>query len=117
MPIMVTGGIRRYPVAEQVVASGIDMVGMATALAVNPALPNAWKTDSSAAPSLRAVTFKNKVLASVAYMAMVKHQLRRLSHGRRTQPHVVPTFALMVQQVETLFKNKAYRRWVQRTAC
>lgn len=117
MPIMVTGGIRRYPVAEQVVASGIDMVGMATALAVNPALPNAWKTDSSAAPSLRAVTFKNKVLASVAYMAMVKHQLRRLSQGRRTQPHVVPTFALMVQQVETLFKNKAYRRWVQRTAC
>lgn len=117
MPIMVTGGIRRYPVAEQVVASGIDMVGMATALAVNPALPNAWKTDSSAAPSLRAVTFKNKVLASVAYMAMVKHQLRRLSQGRRTQPHVVPTFALVVQQVETLFKNKAYRRWVQRTAC
>lgn len=30
MPIMVTGGIRRYPVVKQVLASGIDMIGMAT---------------------------------------------------------------------------------------
>lgn len=33
MPVMVTGGIRRRPVAEQVLASGVDMVGIGTALA------------------------------------------------------------------------------------
>ncbi len=112
MPIMVTGGIRRYPVAEQVLASGIAMVGMATALAVDPALPKAWQADRSAAPALRAVTFKDKVLASVAYMAMVKHQLRRLSLGRSTQPQVAPAWALAVQQVETQCKNWRYRRWM-----
>lgn len=42
MPVMVTGGIRRQQVAEQVVASGVDMVGIATALALDPGLPNQW---------------------------------------------------------------------------
>src|SRR2546427_10187552 len=34
MPLMVTGGIRRREVAEQVLASGVAMVGIATALAI-----------------------------------------------------------------------------------
>ena len=33
---MVTGGIRRRPVAEQVIADGVAMAGIATALALNP---------------------------------------------------------------------------------
>ncbi len=33
MPVMVTGGIRRLPVVEQVLASGVAMAGIATALA------------------------------------------------------------------------------------
>ncbi len=44
MPVMVTGGIRRLPVAEQVLATGIDMVGMGTALAINPAPPQPGPT-------------------------------------------------------------------------
>lgn len=116
MPIMVTGGIRRYPVVEQVLTSGIDMVGMATALAINPELPKIWQQDGASAPSLRAVTFKNKVLASVAYMAMVKHQLRRLSQGRQTQPNVAPALALALHQVDTKFRNWAYRRWMRTAA-
>jgi 2,4-dienoyl-CoA reductase-like NADH-dependent reductase (Old Yellow Enzyme family) len=116
MPIMVTGGIRRYPVVEQVLASGIDMVGMATALAVDPALPTVWRKDSGPAPVLRSITFKNKVLASIAYMAMVKHQMRRLSQGRRTQPNVPPALALLAQQVDTQFKNWSYRRWMRSAA-
>ncbi len=43
MPVMVTGGIRRLPVAQQVVNSGVEMVGIATALAIDPDLPAAWK--------------------------------------------------------------------------
>lgn len=113
MPVMVTGGIRRLPVAEQVLASGIDVVGMATALAIDPHLPKAWREGGERAPVLRAITWKNKVLASVGYMAMVKHQLRRLSLGRRTRPDVAPALALIEQQVDTLLQTRRYRRWVR----
>ncbi len=40
VPLMVTGGIRRRAVAEQVVASGVRMAGIATAIAIQPDLPN-----------------------------------------------------------------------------
>ncbi|HIV71344.1 MAG TPA: NADH:flavin oxidoreductase/NADH oxidase family protein [Candidatus Aquabacterium excrementipullorum] len=114
MPIMVTGGIRRLPVAEQVLASGIDMAGIGTALALNPNLPREWRSGQASAPVLRPITWKSKVLASVAYMAMVKHQLRRLSQGRQPNPAVTPGVALVEQQVETLLKNWKYRRWMMR---
>ncbi len=113
MPVMVTGGIRRLPVAEQVLANGIDVVGMATALAIEPNLPRAWREGAERAPVLRPITWKNKVLASVGYMAMVKHQLRRLSLGRRTRPDVAPALALIEQQVDTLLQTRRYRRWVK----
>jgi len=113
MPVMVTGGIRRFAVLEQVLASGIDMAGIGTALALDPNLPNSWRTDKAHAPLLRAVTWKNKVLASVTYMAMVKHQLRRLSHGKPANPNVPPVLALLQQQLDTTIRNYRYRQWVQ----
>ena len=45
MPVMTTGGINRKAVAQHVLDQGIDMVGIATALAMNPHLVNDWKTD------------------------------------------------------------------------
>ncbi|MTW09397.1 2,4-dienoyl-CoA reductase [Pseudoduganella eburnea] len=113
MPVMVTGGIRRYAVVEQVLGSGIDMAGIGTALALDPQLPNTWRNDRAHAPLLRAVSFKNKVLASLAYMAMVKHQLRRLSRGKRANPDVAPVFALLQQQLDTAIRNFKYRKWIQ----
>jgi len=114
MPVMVTGGIRRLPVVEQVLASGVALAGMGTALALDPQLPKAWRTRADTAPVLRPITFKNKVLASVAYMAMVKHQLRRISHGRPARPHVAPLWAVLEQQLDTICKNRRYRSWVKR---
>ena len=110
MPVMVTGGIRRYPVVEQVLNSGIDMVGIGTALAINPGLPNAWRNDQSATAALRPITWKNKILASLAYMAMVKHQLRRLSLGKRPNPNVLPAWALVEQQLQAKSQSRRYRR-------
>ncbi|UTH76634.1 hypothetical protein [Chromobacterium sp. IIBBL 290-4] len=71
------------------------VAGMATALALDPQLPNIWRGDAAAAPRLRAIPSKNKVLASVGYMAMVKHQLRRLSRGLAPQPDIAPALALL----------------------
>ena len=82
MPVMVTGGIRRKQVAEKVIESGVDMVGIATALAIEPNLPNAWKQGQNLTPELKPITWKNKTLASLANMAVVKFQLRNLSAGK-----------------------------------
>jgi len=116
MPLMVTGGIRRYQVVEQVLDSGIAMAGMGTALALDPRLPQAWLSDQAASPALRAITWKNKVLSSIAYMAMVKYQLRRLSQGKSARPHVAPALALLVQQFETIVRNRQYRRRMNKHA-
>ena len=56
MPLMVTGGIRRRAVAEQVVQSGIAMAGIATALSLEPNLPRDWQAGKDSAPVLRPIT-------------------------------------------------------------
>ncbi|KJE37171.1 oxidoreductase [Thalassospira sp. HJ] len=43
-PLMLTGGFKTYAQAEDAVASGaIDIVGLARALVIEPALPNIWQ--------------------------------------------------------------------------
>lgn len=116
MPVMVTGGIRRLPVAEQVLQNGVDVVGIGTALALNPALPREWKAGQASAPGLRPISWTNKVLASLAYMAMVKHQLRRLGRGKGPNPAVSPLRAFLEQQFDTVRKTRRYRRWMERQA-
>ncbi|WP_432260981.1 NADH:flavin oxidoreductase/NADH oxidase family protein [Cupriavidus sp. TMH.W2] len=112
MPVMVTGGIRRRPVAEQVVRSGVDMVGIGTALAVDPNLPRDWRAGKDSAPALLPIRWKNKPLASLANMAAVKFQLRKLSRGKVTDPRVSPLRALILQQVSDACRVRQYRRWV-----
>ncbi len=114
MPIMVTGGIRRAAVAQEVLTSGIEMVGIGTALAIDPNLPRDWQLGLGSAPQLPPITWNNKVLASLANMALVKYQLRKLSQGQGTQPGVAPSWALLTQQVQDIFSARRYRRWMQR---
>jgi 2,4-dienoyl-CoA reductase-like NADH-dependent reductase (Old Yellow Enzyme family) len=114
MPLMVTGGIRRRAVAEQVVESGIAMAGIATALAINPNLPGDWLDGKDEVPTLRPITWKNKALGSLANMAVVKFQLNRLSMGRAADPKVSPLKALILQQVAAACQTRRYRRWMAR---
>ncbi|PWB35188.1 2,4-dienoyl-CoA reductase [Pseudomonas sp. SDI] len=116
MPLMITGGIRRLPVAEQVVQSGVAMVGIGTALAIEPNLPRDWRDGKPSAPQLPVLTWKNKALASLANMATVKFQLRKLSQGRAPKPDVSPLRALLVQQFATALRTRQYRRWIARRA-
>jgi 2,4-dienoyl-CoA reductase-like NADH-dependent reductase (Old Yellow Enzyme family) len=116
MPLMVTGGIRRRAIAEQVIQSGIAMAGIGTALAINPRLPLEWRDGLDKAPGLRAITWKNKAMAALANMAMVKHQLKRLSRGRGTNPNVGPMCALVGSQIEAAMKARKYRRWAAMAA-
>lgn len=112
MPLMVTGGIRRRPVAEQVIASGVAMAGIGTALALEPDLPRHWRSGQDSEPALHPITWRNKVLASLGNMAAVKFQLRRVSRGKVPLPRVLPAWDLLVQQVGTAVRARQYRRWV-----
>ncbi|MBB3257265.1 2,4-dienoyl-CoA reductase-like NADH-dependent reductase (Old Yellow Enzyme family) [Paraburkholderia bannensis] len=112
MPVMVTGGIRRRAVADQVIASGVDMVGIGTALAIDPNLPRDWRAGKDSAPALLPITWKNKPMASLANMAAVKFQLRRLSLGKRPDPEVSPLRALLLQQLGEVVRTREYRRWM-----
>ncbi len=111
MPIMVTGGIRRLPVVEQVLASGVAMAGIGTALAIEPALPKQWQAGQrEARAELPPIRWKNKAFASLAYMATVKFQLRRLSNGKRTDAQVSPLRALLLEQLKTARRTRVYKR-------
>lgn len=112
MPLMVTGGIRRREVAEAVIESGVAMVGIATALAIEPDLPRKWRFGKSDAPRIKPITWKNKPIASTAHMAAVRYQLVRLSHGRRTAPNVSPVWALLTAQMQEKCSASRYRRWM-----
>ncbi|MCA0176510.1 MAG: NADH:flavin oxidoreductase/NADH oxidase family protein [Proteobacteria bacterium] len=112
MPLMVTGGIRRAAVATQVIDSGVAVVGMGTALAINPNLPNDWRAGLPSAPALPPINWNNKMLASMANMALVKFQLRRLSRGRKPNPKVWPLRALVLDQLGALRGARRYRQWV-----
>ena len=116
MPLMVTGGIRRKAVAESVVASGVALVGIATALAIDPALPQAWRAGRDVQPTLTPVTWKNKMMASLATMARVKYQLKRVSQGQDTRPAISPLWALVSQQVMTAQQTKKYRHWIAQSS-
>ncbi|MFJ2991326.1 NADH:flavin oxidoreductase/NADH oxidase family protein [Pandoraea sp. NPDC087047] len=114
MPLMVTGGIRRRAVAEQVIASGTAMVGIATALSLDPQLPNQWRAGKASEPRIQPIQWKNKTLGSLANMAVVKFQLRRLSAGRTTHPAVSPVRALIAQQLGAACQTRRYRQWMAR---
>lgn len=116
MPMMITGGIRRLQVAEQVVDSGVDMVGIATALAIDPKLPNDWRSGKDTAPALKPITWSNKALASLAYMAVVKFQLAKLSVGKRVNPAVSPLWAVIKDQLKDTRQTRRYRRRVEANA-
>lgn len=112
MPLMVTGGIRRRAVADQVLAGKVAMLGMATALAVEPNLPRRWQSGEDAGIAPIVVSWKNKTLASAATQSVVKKQLTLLSQGKPTKPATSPLLALIGNQLKTKRQSREYRRWV-----
>ncbi|WP_166840992.1 NADH:flavin oxidoreductase/NADH oxidase family protein [Rheinheimera pleomorphica] len=114
MPVMVTGGIKRLAVAQQVMAGGVDMVGIATALAIAPDLPLKWQQGNAIVPQLAAITWRNKPLASLANMALVKYQLGKLSADKKPKPDVSPLWALLKQQLADKCRTRRYRSWLEK---
>lgn len=117
MPVMTTGGIRRRAVAEQVLAGGIAVAGMATALAMVPDLPARWRAGQDIAAPYPDVQWKDKTLAVAATMAIMHRQLRRLGDGKRPVPQASPLLSLIGDQVRLKLLAARYRKWLRaRTA-
>src|SRR6266404_4654490 len=96
MPVMVTGGIRRR----------------ASAFAFELNLPERWKDGEALDIEIPSVGWRNKAYASLARMALVKLQLRRLGKGQRPKPDASPLLALIRQQIITKRRTRLYRTWV-----
>ncbi|GAA4525093.1 NADH:flavin oxidoreductase/NADH oxidase family protein [Amycolatopsis samaneae] len=112
LPLMLTGGITRRDTAEKVLAGGVALVGMGTALAVTPDLPERWRDGREADREPRPVTWPDKALASAASMARVRYQLRRLARGRRPAPGVHPAWALLAERRLQRRALRRYRAWL-----
>ena len=110
MPVMVTGGIRRLAIVEQVLDSGIAMAGIGTALAIEPQLVKRWREGQNSHPQLPPIRWKRKPLAALASMAVVKFQLNRLSRGRKTRPDVSALWALILDRVYIARRTRQYRQ-------
>ena len=110
MPLMTTGGIRRKAVAEDVLAAGVDIVGMATALALNPDLPELWKRHPEATVEVPAPNFSDKAIAALATMAIVRRQLRRLGQGKAPKQTPSALYSLITDRVRFSRMAKRYNR-------
>jgi 2,4-dienoyl-CoA reductase-like NADH-dependent reductase (Old Yellow Enzyme family) len=111
MPLMTTGGIRRRATAERVVASGVAVAGIATALAQVPDLPARWLADDDTEAVPQAVAWRNKSLAALATMALVKRRLRALGDGSRAPQRYSPLVSLLMDRVRLRRLTQRYRAW------
>jgi 2,4-dienoyl-CoA reductase-like NADH-dependent reductase (Old Yellow Enzyme family) len=112
VPLMLTGGITHRNTAERVLHNGVAVVGMGTALAVTPDLPNLWRDHQEAERQMEPVTWSDKALASAAGMAKVRHQMRRLARGSRSRPGTHPAVALISEQRRQRRALRRYRAWL-----
>lgn len=114
MPIMTTGGVRRLAVAEDVLTHGIDIIGMGTALAMNPSLPNDWKKDDQLSAHDPKVQWKDKTLSAIATMAVIKRQLQRMGEGKPPKPKASPIFSLISDRIRLNKLTKRYQDYLAR---
>ncbi|MGW0819255.1 NADH:flavin oxidoreductase/NADH oxidase family protein [Streptomyces viridiviolaceus] len=114
LPLMLTGGITQRVTAERVLDSGVAVVGMGTALAVTPDLPDRWGQGREADRHMRPVNWSDKALASAASMAQVRHQMRRLARGSNPRPGTHPAIALIFEQRKQRKALRNYRAWLSK---
>ncbi|RGP42081.1 12-oxophytodienoate reductase [Altererythrobacter insulae] len=116
MPIMVTGGITSLEVAEAALAKdeagfGVQLLGIARALAADPALPKHWREGTNETVALPEAGFKNASLKGLATMALTKQQLEKMARGKVPGDGGSAVVALAADQYRAAKRAKEYRRW------
>ncbi|MFF2084005.1 NADH:flavin oxidoreductase/NADH oxidase family protein [Nocardia sp. NPDC058176] len=112
LPLMLTGGISRRETAERVLDNNVELIGMATALAVTPDLPHRWRAGQEAPRTMKPVTWTDKTLASATEMAMVRYQMRRMATGSKPALNVSPALAMVADQRAQARALRSYSKWL-----
>ncbi|WP_050988568.1 2,4-dienoyl-CoA reductase [Streptomyces xiaopingdaonensis] len=106
VPLMLTGGVRRAPVAEDVIASGFSLVGVATALAQRPDAPLGWLAGEEGEVAPPRSALRSRPLRAAAVQASITARLHDLSRDRPGRP-LAPTAALVADRYR---RSRAKRR-------
>ncbi|SDG21253.1 2,4-dienoyl-CoA reductase [Lentzea fradiae] len=112
VPIMITGGVRRRTVAESALARGAAVVGVATALAVDPTLPVRWLLGEEAAAEVTPVRWRDKAIAAAATQATVHCRIAALAKGDANPKQAHPAMALLWERRRRRAALRRYRSWL-----
>ena len=113
IPLMVTGGVTKHTTAELALAQdGVDIVGIARAMAYHPNLPADWKAGKTLEAKVALPNLKNRVMAGLAAMAMTKANLYRIGDGKAPKAAPRPLLSLVSQQLRQKKQTKQYRNWL-----
>ena len=113
MPVMTTGGISRLPVATSIIESGCSMVGMASALATTPDLAKKWQENPEYRGVILRCNRKDKTLASLISMSMVRRQLRRLGNDLSTLRNPSELWSLLLDAAHRAKMTRRYKSIVE----
>ncbi|MCA6064808.1 NADH:flavin oxidoreductase/NADH oxidase family protein [Thalassolituus marinus] len=116
VPVMSTGGVTRLATAQAVVDAGVALVGMGTALAICPDLVNRWQQQPQYRPDIQQINWKDKAIASVAAMALVRRHIRRWAQGASQPTWLSPLVSLLLDQMKMKGKVRRYRAHVAEKA-
>ncbi len=116
LPIMVTGGITKLEVAEAALAQdehgfGVQILGIARALAADPALPKHWQAQQNRDVVLPEANWSSDTLKALATMALTKAQLERMAKDKEPGDGGSPVVALLADQYRAAKRAKRYRQW------
>ncbi|KAF2165300.1 hypothetical protein M409DRAFT_67175 [Zasmidium cellare ATCC 36951] len=113
IPLMVTGGIRSRKTAEQVIASGDNLIaGIGTAIGLMPDLVERWKRGEDPAPHTASSWVLSGKLTSAGQIACVQYNLHRTANGRSRWVGVWPLLAVIIFLLNENSQAKASRKWV-----
>lgn len=93
-PLLLTGGFRTRAGMEQALAQGIDLIGLARPLALEPDLPRRLLDRSTIAAAVKPVRAPVKALAAMADGAWPWMHIRRMSQGLDPDPSLSATRAM-----------------------
>ena len=110
IPLMLTGGIQKFGIAQKVINTGFSLCGLATTLAYKPDIINVWYKTPEFRLNIPAINWSNKTLAALATMAIIKRQLRRMSQGQKPKLTDSPFLSLLIEQIKNRRRTKVYRR-------
>ncbi|HEJ8098544.1 TPA: NADH:flavin oxidoreductase/NADH oxidase family protein [Serratia marcescens] len=113
MPVMTTGGIARPSVAQQVLNSGVAVVGIATAMAEIPDLPHRWQAGEAPHALPAPVKWRDKTLTLLARMALIKRRMHALSRDRTRNVRYSPLWSLLIDRWRTRRTLRRYRVWLR----